>query len=88
MWCEVYSHGPYFFENAKGRTVTVNSEQFKVILETFLRSELHPCQQDLLFFQHDGANAHTAEISMQVLRTVSRQTHFSFWGHHLAHPLA
>jgi len=48
MWCEVYSRGPYFFQNAKGCTVTVNAEQFKVILETFLRSELHPCQQDLL----------------------------------------
>jgi hypothetical protein len=70
MWCEVYSHGPYFFENAKGRTVTVNAEQFTVILETFLCFELHPCQQDLLWFQHDGANAHTAEISLQVLRTL------------------
>ena len=70
MWCVVYSHCPYFFENAKGHTVTVNAEQFKVILVTFLCSELHPCQQDLLWFQHDAAYAHTADISMQVLRTV------------------
>jgi hypothetical protein len=27
-------------------------------------------QQDLLWFQHDGATANTAEISMQVLRAV------------------
>jgi len=87
MWCEIYSHGPYFLESTKGRTITVNAEQFKVILETFLCSELHPCQQDLLWFQH-AANPHTAEISMQVLRTVSRQTHFSFWGHHMVCPLA
>jgi len=70
MCCEIYSHGPYFFENVKGCTVTVNAEQFTVILETFLCRKLHPCQQDLLWFQHDGANAHTAEISLQVLRTV------------------
>ena len=70
VWCAAYSHGiigPYFFENEEGRTVTV---RHKVMLETFLRSELHPRQQDLLWFQQDGAAAHTAEISMQVLRTM------------------
>jgi len=43
MWCEVCTHGiigPYFFENAKGRTVPVNVEQYKVMLEKFLRIEL------------------------------------------------
>ena len=38
VWCEVYSDsiiGPYFFENAKGHTVTVNAERYKVMLETF-----------------------------------------------------
>jgi len=40
------------------------------MLETFLRNELHLCQQDLLWFQQDGATAHTAEISMQVFRII------------------
>jgi hypothetical protein len=40
------------------------------MLETILRNELHPRQQDLLWFQQDGATAHTAEISMQVHRTM------------------
>jgi hypothetical protein len=40
------------------------------MLGIFLCSELHPRQQDLLWFQKDGATAHTAEISMQVLRTM------------------
>jgi hypothetical protein len=31
----------------------------------FLRIELHPRQQDLLWFQQDGATVHTAEISTQ-----------------------
>ena len=51
-------------------TGTVNTEQYTVLLETFLCSELHPHQQDLLLFQQDGATANTPQISMQVLRTV------------------
>jgi hypothetical protein len=53
IWCEVYSHGiigPYFFENAKRHTVTVNAQRYKVMLLTFLHTELHPRQQDLLWF--------------------------------------
>jgi hypothetical protein len=72
LWCAVYSHGiigPYFYENTEGHTVTVNAECFKVMLETFLRSELHPRQQDLLWFQQDGATGHTAQISFLILGT-------------------
>ena len=83
MWCAVYSHGiigVYFFENAKGHTLTVNAEQYIVMLETFLCTELHPHQQDLLWFQQDGATAHTAEISMQVLRTMFLARPISHFG--------
>jgi hypothetical protein len=72
-WCEIYSHGiisPNFFENVKGHTVTVHAERYTVMLETFLCNELHPRQQDLLWLQQDGATFHTAEISMQVFRTM------------------
>jgi len=70
--CAVYSHdisSPYFFENEEEPTVNANAELYKVMLKTLLRIELHPHQQDLLCFQQDGATAHTAEISIQVLRT-------------------
>jgi len=40
------------------------------MLETFMHIELYPRQQDLLWFQQDGATAHTSQISMQVIRTV------------------
>jgi hypothetical protein len=73
VWCTVSSHaiiGPYFFENAKGGTVTMNAERCRVMPATFLRDELHPRQQHLSWFQQDGATAHTAQISMQVLRTM------------------
>ena len=82
VWCAVYSHGifgPYFCENAEGCAVT-DTEWYKVMLETFLCIELHPCQQDLLWFQQDGATAHTAQISMQVIRTVFPGRHISLYG--------
>jgi hypothetical protein len=63
VWCTVSSHciiGPYCFENALGRTVNVNAQRYKVVPVTCLRSELHPHQQDLLWFQQDGAPANTA----------------------------
>ena len=48
----------------------MHAEWYTVTLETFLCNELHPCQQDLLWFQQDGETGHTAKISMQVFRTV------------------
>ena len=71
--CAVSWHGvigPYFFENAEGRTVAVNAKRYEVKLETFLRSEFHPHQQDVLWFQQDESTAHTTQISMQILRTI------------------
>ena len=48
----------------------MNAEQYKVMLGTHLCNELHPCRQDLPWLQQDGATAHTAQISIQVLKTV------------------
>jgi len=64
VWCAVSTHGiicHYFFENA---------ERYKLMLETYLHEELHSLHQDLLWFQQDGATAHPAQTSMQVLRTM------------------
>jgi len=83
VWHAVPSRGiigPFCFENAEGCTITVNAEWYIVILETLLRIELHPCQQDLLCFQQDGATAHTAQISMQFLRTLFLGRHISCFG--------
>jgi hypothetical protein len=73
VWGAVSTHGiicHYSFENAGGHTVTVNAERYKVMLETYLHNELHSLHQDLLWFQKDGATAHPAQTSMQVLRTM------------------
>ena len=83
VYCAVSFHGiigPYFFENVEEHTGTVNTEQYTVLLETFLCNELHPRQQDLLSFQQYEATAHTAQISMQVLRTVFPSRVISHFG--------
>jgi hypothetical protein len=79
MWCEVYFHGPYFFENAKGRTVTVNAEQFKVILETFLCSELTSSSARFAVVPTRWSNSsYSTNFHASPQDIVSQQTHFLF----------
>jgi hypothetical protein len=89
-WCAISSHaitGPYFSEIVEGHTVTVNAEWYEVMLEPLLRNKLHLHQPDLLCFQQDRANcSNNINFHANPHDNVSRQTHFSFWGHHLAHP--
>jgi hypothetical protein len=54
VWCAVFCYGitsPYFFEYEEDCTVSVNAERHKFMSEIFLRIELHPRLQDLLWFQ-------------------------------------
>jgi hypothetical protein len=67
----------FSFENVDGHTVPANAESYKVMLEAHLHNELHSFQQDLLWFQQDGATAHKAQTSMQVLRTLFPGTFIS-----------
>ena len=63
---------------AKGRTATDNAVCYKVMLGTFLWKESR-FKFGLLWSQRNAANAHTTQISLQVLRTMfpSRPTsHF------------
>ena len=74
--------GPYFFENEDGVAVSINSAQYRTMLENFLRPavENHPT----LWFQQDGATAHTARDSMALLkdifgeRIISRKSDFNW----------
>ena len=89
VWCAVYCYGiigPYFFDIGEGRTVSVYAERYKVMSEIFLRIDLHPRQQDLLRFQQDGATAHRAKFSMQVLRTMFPGRLFAWSGTSLGPP--
>ncbi|XP_039280784.1 uncharacterized protein LOC120350607 [Nilaparvata lugens] len=74
VWCAVSQFGvigPYFFED-DNIAVTVTSERYVTMLQTFLQPKLEELaeEQDLgeIWFQQDGATAHTARISMDLLR--------------------
>lgn len=70
VWCAVGDFGvigPYFFE-AEGITVTVNSDRYVHMLETFLRPKLEEIDAEDVWFQQDGATAHTSRRSLGVLR--------------------
>lgn len=72
VWCAVSTFGiigPFFFEE-NGVTVTVTSERYINMVNTFFIPELQRRGVDLqdVWFQQDGASAHTARASMAVLR--------------------
>lgn len=74
VWCcisEFGVWGPYFFQD-NGATVTVNANRYCVMLENFLRPRVDALVgehgQEHVWFQQDGATAHTARRSMAILR--------------------
>lgn len=73
VWCAIGSMGiigPYFFEDVNGRSVTVNSERYVEMLINFLQPELHRRGIENVYFQQDGATAHTARRSLETLRNM------------------
>ncbi|KAF0711882.1 DUF4817 domain-containing protein [Aphis craccivora] len=71
VWCALSSVGivgPYFFEEG-GVTVTVTSNRYCEMLENFLRPKIKEYENnDVFWFQQDGATAHTARCSRAVLQ--------------------
>lgn len=63
--------GPYFFEDERGNAVTLTSERYVNMLETFLAPRLHTFPNlDIqhTWFQQDGATSHTARQSMAAVK--------------------
>jgi hypothetical protein len=60
--------GPCFFEDKAYRAVTVNSAHYTKMLCTFLEPELQRLgvETQILWFQQDGATAHTASPQQDV----------------------
>jgi hypothetical protein len=60
--------GHLFFEDEAGREVTVNSTHYTEMFRTFLEPELQRLgvENQTLWFQQDGATAHTARTAMGV----------------------
>jgi hypothetical protein len=59
--------GPYFFEEG-GAKVSVTVHRYVEMLETFLRPKLDDVDTEHVWFQQDGATAHTERRSLGVLR--------------------
>lgn len=75
VWCGVSKTGiigPYFFENEREEAVTVTSERYVAMLRDFVLPQLqeHGFDTEEMWFQQDGATAHTARVSMQTLRAM------------------
>lgn len=74
VWCGVASWGivgPYFFEE-RGKVVTVTGARYRRMLQEFLIPHLQ--QNDInvrdVWFQQDGAGAHTAAPTLTLLKSV------------------
>jgi hypothetical protein len=70
IWCAVADFGvigSYFFEEG-GATVTVTAHWYVEMLETFPCPILDDVDTEHMWFQQDGATAHTARCLLGVLR--------------------
>lgn len=74
VWCAMSSSGiigPYFFENERGQSVTVNAERYSEMLRLFFIPQLRQhAVNDQTLFQQDGATSHTARVSMNIVNEV------------------
>ena len=61
-------YGPYFFENAAGASVTINGDRYRTMLQDFLFPLLPADNNNGIWFQQDGATAHTARETINLLR--------------------
>ena len=62
--------GPFFFENEQGAAVTIDSERYHDMLNEFLLPKIEGVDMDNIWFQQDGAICHTANVTIDLLRTV------------------
>lgn len=72
VWCGFWCGGvigPYFFENDAGQSVTVNGEHYRSMLENFFWPEIAGLDLKNIWFQQDGAAYHTADVTMNLLKT-------------------
>ncbi|KAG5323085.1 TC3A transposase, partial [Pseudoatta argentina] len=70
VWCAISSAGiigPWFFEENEV-AVTVNSDRYLNMLQEFFFPRLNELDLGDIWFQQDGATAHTSRASMAVLR--------------------
>lgn len=85
VWCAISGSsiiGPYFFEDAVGRSVTVSSVNYCEMIQNFFLPRLQNCPfvNRNTWFQQDGATAHTARITIEMLRNCFPEKFISRFG--------
>ena len=61
---------PYFFEEINGDAVTVNGNRYRQMIQEYLLPEIEDNKQRNIFFKQDGATAHTARATMEMLKAI------------------
>lgn len=72
MWCGVTAEeiiGPYFFEDDAGNQVTVTGDRYREMLQNFLQPWV-AAKPHRMWFQQDGATAHTARDTLTLLQGI------------------
>ena len=62
--------GQFFFKNKQVETVTVNGNRYRAILKEFLFTKIEKEDIGNIWFQQDAVMCHTAEATLDVLRSV------------------
>lgn len=85
IWCGVTSQniiGPFFFESGDGAAVTISGERYRDMIDNMLRPALQNRAE--MWFQQDGATAHTARATLNLLqqlfgdRIISKGSQFAW----------
>lgn len=71
VWCGLWAGGiigPFFFKNEANETVTTNGPRYREMISNFLIPKIEELDLGDMWFQQDGATAHTASESIDLLR--------------------
>ena len=74
-------HGPHWFQDGRGKTMTVNGERCCEIINKFnteLRQRFTVHRRSRMWFQQDGATPHTAHDSFDLLKELFGSRVISF----------
>lgn len=72
VWCGLWAGeviGPYFFVDNQGQHVTVNGERYRSMITDYFWPELDGLDITDMWFQQDGATSHTANVTMDLLKS-------------------
>ena len=73
VWCGFWYDGiigPFFFKNEQGAAVSVIGERYRAMINEFSSPKVKEDNMDDIWFQQDEAICHTANVTIDLLRTV------------------